>query len=457
MTRNVQQVWYITMAFPVPSEAFASVEILELKNQGVDVKIKTLRFRRGDHDPISEQQSIGEEVDVSHSSGTSVIRGVLGALRSPWVATRLIAKLFGSLWQRPAVLVACLWWSLRCFVLLENIRRQRPDVVHLYWGHAPAILGWLILETLPEQKLTTSLSAYDLELNLPISFEVARRCNGVRTWSPSNREAMIAGGIPEDQICVVYQGINQGLFMNAAAPKVPGRMAVAARLIPEKGVAQSIEIAARVRQHYPEAHLFIYGDGPQREALEDQAAQGAKQFSSPRQPPETPPLVTFAGHVDQRALALGMQHAEFFVLPSTHHAERLPNVIKEAIAAGCFVITTPTPDIEKLIADETIGAILPASEIESWVQAIVNQLIRHSMIKAPHLGVRHNVLKSFDVKTTAGEMIAWWGLRMGETVKNNPGSPSAVSGSSAGANAATKSPRYACGLSSKRPLERSFA
>ncbi|MCP4885154.1 MAG: glycosyltransferase [Planctomycetaceae bacterium] len=394
----MSRVWYITMAFPVPSEAFASVEILELKNQGVDVKVKTLRFRRHDHNAVTEQQST-DDVEVSHSSGASVLRGAFRALQRPWLATRLVAKLVGSLWQRPTILVACLWWSLRCFDLLGDTRLQNPDVVHLYWGHAPAILGWLILETLPAQKLTTSLSAYDLELNLPISYEVARRCDGVRTWSPSNVKTIIVRGIPVDRIRVVYQGIKNVFFTDATASKIPGRIAVAARLIPEKGVAQAIEIVARLRQRFPEAHLVIYGDGPQRQTLDTLVERD-----------ERSPVVTFAGHVAQRLLAKELQRAEFFLLPSTHHAERLPNVIKEALAAGCYILTTPTPDIECLIVNKTVGAIFPASETESWVQTIANQMDRRSVDAHACRDTRRSVLVSFDIEATARELLAWWGM-----------------------------------------------
>ena len=138
-------------------------------------------------------------------------------------------------------------------------------VVHLYWGHVPAILGWLILETLPEQRLTTSLSAYDIEMAIPLSFEVAQRCNAIRTWSPGNVEKLQQNGIAGSSIEVIHQGIELehfGKHLNEQRPKVPGRVAAASRLIEEKGVAEAIEIIAQVSKQYPTIHLQVFGEGP---------------------------------------------------------------------------------------------------------------------------------------------------------------------------------------------------
>lgn len=310
--------------------------------------------------------------------------------------------MIADLWRRPTVLLACLWWSIRCFDLLERVRKEKPNVVHLYWGHATAMLGWMILETFPSQKLTTSLSAYDIELGLPISFDVASRCEGVRTWSPSGRKTMTDRGVPASQIKLIHQGIDVSLFRgtaNSRAKKMRGRIAVAARLIPEKGIAQTIKIVASVRERYPEAHLFVYGDGPERSMLMDQVRRMGEET-----------LVTFAGHVDQRTLAVGLQQAQFFLLPSTHHAERLPNVLKEAIAAGCYCITTPTPDVECLIADDSIGAIVPAGETQAWVGTIIAQLARRDHESESSIQTRQRVLETFDLETTTRELLSWWNL-----------------------------------------------
>ena len=44
-----------------------------------------------------------------------------------------------------------------------------------------------------------------------------------------------------------------------------------------------------------------------------------------------------------------MSEAEFFFLMST--TERIPNVVKEAMAAGCVCVVSETPGIRELVED----------------------------------------------------------------------------------------------------------
>ncbi len=407
------------MAFPVPSEAFAAVEINGLIRQGVDVQVKALRSRRSDYDRVSQQQKTAW-IPVSHANIHSAVRGFAELLCRPLVAVRLLTYLMAAIWRRPLVLAGCLWWSLRCFELLAEIRCKRPGIVHLYWGHVPAVLGWLILETLPNQKLTTSLSAYDIEMALPISFEVARRANGVRTWSPSNIAALTDQGVPLSNVEMIYQGIDLERFnstQRTETRKTPGLFTIASRLIPEKGVAEAIRIIAQLSQMGLDVRLQIFGDGPQQSSLEQLATTlGVAD------------RISFCGHVDHAVLARGLAASEFFILHSTHVAERMPNALKEAIASGCYCFTTPTPDVEQLIVDDHLGEILPACNVESgrvdiWVDAIASRIENRSLVDDGDKNLRHQVLRQFDQKHTSHKLAEWWGISPRRCQSTTPRSP----------------------------------
>lgn len=420
MNEEQPVVWYVTMAFPVPSEAFASVEIRELRRQGIDVQVKTLRQRRQDHGTVSRQQRT-EGVDVCHATWFAFISGLVGWLRNPLVALRLYCKLFQTLWHRPKVLAGCLWWSFRCFELLAQVRKHHPEVVHLYWGHVPAIVGWLILERLPEQRLTTSLSAYDIEMAIPLSFEVARRCNAIRTWSPSSVPVLQRHGVALNNAEVVHQGIDVRVFEELGDQthgKIPGRLAVAGRLIPEKGVAEVIRILAEVSKHQSAVRLDVYGDGPERANLEwliDELDVGNR--------------VTLHGHVDQRTLYRALRQAEGFFLHSIHSAERLPNVVKEAIAAGCWVLTTQTPDIERIITCHANGEILPVvGQLSIWRDAVLARLdqtiaVAESSSESDGTGLPQ-LPSEFDVCEVATHLMRMWELE--RNVDQAPGNSAKI-------------------------------
>ena len=125
------------------------------------------------------------------------------------------------------------------------------------------------------------------------------------------------------------------------------RFVTASALTPSKNVDGVIRAFAEALKQEPRATLRIFGDGEDRARLE-QVARGLKCEAA----------VTFAGHVSRRALFDEMQRAGVFLLLSTKKSERLPNVVKEALWAGCSVISSNSEGIEELIPDEGIGRVV---------------------------------------------------------------------------------------------------
>lgn len=394
-----ESVWFVTMAFPVPSEAFASVEVNELRRRKIDVSVKTIRNKRPDNEHVTAQQQV-QNVPVEHADWASPIRGLLVAVKRPWLAIRLWWKLFTSLASRPNMLLACLFWSLRCFELFDQVRREKPDVVHLYWGHVPSMLGWLVLESELTTTVTTSLGAYDLELALPIGFEVARRSGGVRTWAGPNVIDIASHNVPREQISLLFKGISLSPVESDSQGSSIQRfnqLLFAGRLIPEKGIMSLLEVFQRVHSQFPATKLSILGDGPLRASLESRVNELCLASA-----------VEFCGHVSHPELIRKLQRCSIFLLPSTLSSERLPNVIKEAAAAGCCCLTTATPGIDALIRDRESGRILPADDVDAWVTAVTELLNNPDQARKTADVAKRRVQEHFDIEHTTDQLIAWW-------------------------------------------------
>lgn len=395
----IKSVWYVTMAFPVPSEAFASVEINELCRREIEIFVKTIRNKRADNEQVMAQQQV-QNVPVEHADWASPIRGLLVAVKRPLLAMRLWWKLFTSLASRPTVLLACLFWSLRCFELFDQVRREKPDVVHLYWGHVPSILGWLVLESELTTTVTTSLGAYDLELALPIGFEVARRSAGVRTWADPNVIDIESHNVPREQISILFKGISLSAFESDSQVlgiERPNQLLFAGRLIPQKGITLLLDVFHRVHSRFPGTKLSILGDGHLRASLESRVNELCLSSA-----------VEFCGHVSHSELIRELQRCSIFLLPSTLPSERLPNVIKEAAAAGCCCLTTATPGIDALIRDKESGRILPADDVDAWVTAVTEMLNNPNLAHRMAEVAKQNVHEHFDIERTTDQLIAWW-------------------------------------------------
>ena len=134
------------------------------------------------------------------------------------------------------------------------------------------------------------------------------------------------------------------------------------RLARQKGFDLVLPALAQVRRRFPDVHLTILGDGPERAALELQArALGLGD------------AVTFAGFSDEPLSAVGA--ADLFVLASRY--EGFPNAALEAIACGTPIVLTDCPGANRDIVvpgrnGQLAATLDPASIAGSIEHALVS-------------------------------------------------------------------------------------
>ena len=111
-------------------------------------------------------------------------------------------------------------------------------------------------------------------------------------------------------------------------------------LVPEKDHALALAALAEV----PDATLLVVGDGPLRDALEQDARArgiGAR--------------VRFTGGVPQPALIEYYNAADALVL--TSRREGMPNVVLESLACGTPVVATRVGGVPEVIVDPAAGRL----------------------------------------------------------------------------------------------------
>ncbi len=89
--------------------------------------------------------------------------------------------------------------------------------------------------------------------------------------------------------------------------------------------------------------LVIVGDGPDREALEKEAAHSGRD-------------IRFVGWQDQAATANWLSHASMLIFPSSG-PESLSRVLIEASAAGVPIAAMNTGGTADIVADEITGLL----------------------------------------------------------------------------------------------------
>ena len=142
----------------------------------------------------------------------------------------------------------------------------------------------------------------------------------------------------------------------------------------------------RQRKSLPDLRLTLVGDGPDREALLDQAR--ALDLSE---------AVEFAGYLSQTEVAALLAYADCLVLPS--FAEGVPVVLMEAMAARLPVIATRVGGVSELVEDGVSGLLVPPGDVASLTQAI-KQVMKSDRAAMGQAG-RAAVEAGFDIGTEA--------------------------------------------------------
>lgn len=394
--RTKLRVAIVTMAFPKASEAFACTEIAALRRHGVAVEVYSLLPARREDSAMLEQYGIAD-IPTNHAGFAGWTRGLAFAAVRPVLAFELLRFLLRWTWYRPAQLLRSLPWLPRVLELYARLERRPPDVLHLFWGHYPSLLGWLVARYLPGVVVSVSLTAYDLTQTYGCSAPLARRADVVRTHAAANLPALAALGVPETRTLLVYRGVDTRRAAAYSGEKQPHSVAVAARLVPAKRVDDVLRIFRWTREALPDAELVVLGDGPERARLERLATQLGIDDA-----------VEFAGHVDPDALDRALGRARAFTLLSQHDSERLPNVVKEAMLARCACIVTRSPGIDELCRDEENSYIVEPGDLETAQRRLLEVLEAPDGVKMLRDAAAQHIKRSFDVDRCVEPLVRRW-------------------------------------------------
>lgn len=175
------------------------------------------------------------------------------------------------------------------------------------------------------------------------------------------RETFLRQGWEASRVHVIYLGVDDA-FLNGAAESQPLRFdsKSALRIVFAGGFELrkgARVLAAAMRELLSDTDLdfeLYMAGGIGRDAREELAA--LRQHSK----------VHYYGVLSRQGLASLLSSADLFVFPSL--AEGSARVIFEALACGCYVITTPNSG--SIVEDGTHGRLIPAGEPEALTRAV---------------------------------------------------------------------------------------
>ena len=387
---------YVTMRFPLESETFAAVEVRALRRTGTDISVECLRRRRADRQKLLSEFQL-TQLPLGYNSLKSSLRGLRYGVARPRLLCSLVASVFryGRKW--PNDILIGLLLVPRVLDLFALIKSDPPDVVHIYWGHYPSLLGLLVEQHLPSIVVSLSLGNYDMDRKYGGSKALANRVPVVWTLTEANCSTIEALGVARSDIEVCYHGIHVRDLDNKATTKNSGRILVIERLIPTKHTSDAIKAFSLVHESTPRSSLDILGDGSERAHLVETVNDLGLGDS-----------VRFLGFVSHDQVYDSLSTAEVLISMSRHPSERLPNVVKEAMSQHCVPVVTWSPGIEELVTDGVDGFVVPQGDVDAAVDKICRLLESHDLRAQFSKRARAKIEENFDAARLAARRLKIW-------------------------------------------------
>lgn len=247
-------------------------------------------------------------------------------------------------------------WKLR-----SVCRKEKPDVLISFMGEpncrALAAASGLPVKNIisvrsdPSREYQGKIRGFLAKYLLPLADGCVFQTEDAKKWFPEKLQK-------KSQI--IFNMVREEFYKIKYVP-VPGRFVSCGRLEKVKNYRLAVEAFKDIAEDYPQAELWIYGEGEQKENLEQQIAGYNLQDR-----------IHLKGRVNDVPKVLSQAFA--FILPSV--MEGMPNALMEAMAAGvpCIAADCPCGGPRALIESGVNGLLVESNNIGKMALAMKSLL-----------------------------------------------------------------------------------
>lgn len=241
--------------------------------------------------------------------------------------------------------------------LAKHIRDAKPDILQTH-GYKANIVGRLLAPRfgLPWIAFLHGETWENWKVRVYSALERCAICGADRVVAVSHEMVtrLVARGIPSSKVRAVhnaclFEPVSDAIH-TASCHDTPPVVGVVARLSPEKGVDVGLHVHALVTRRFPDARLFIAGEGPEANTLRGLAERLG-----------IAPAVQWLGYRED--VSDLYRHMAILLIPS--RSEGLPNVALEAMAHGLPVVAAAVGGIPEVITDGQSGFLAPPGDVET--------------------------------------------------------------------------------------------
>lgn len=274
-------------------------------------------------------------------------------------------------------------------LLLDLCKRLKVGVWHAH-DYKTDILGRL-LRTRHKMKLVTTMHGFTGEtwrtrLYARLSHRAIRGYDRVIAVSPLLVRYAAEHGVHPDRLRHLPNAIDLSEYARKQTreqakyqlglAKDEHAIGVVARFSVEKGVDRAIRMFAQLHRERPNTRLHLIGDGPQRQSLQQLAAELGVTYA----------IRWWGWQRDTRPIVEALD-----TLMLTSHTEGLPNAVLEAMALGLPVASTRVGAVPDVLDHGECGVLL-GPDVSRWADQVLplidQPLVRERLLCAAWMRVQ---------------------------------------------------------------------
>lgn len=390
----LRRVVYVVSQFPSLSETFIVREIHALIDEGVDVRILSLKRST---ESMVQADSAALLDRVRQPPGLLATAG--GALRAlvthPRRVVAATATIVADTWRTPTVLAKSLGTLMRGLCQLAWLRQFDPQFIHAHWSTYPTTAAWTLARVMA-RPFGFTCHAHDVFRNqqlLPRKIADAALAITISRHNVDWLDRNVSTLAPR-KLKVVHCGVDLRQIPWQADNRTGNRILGVGRLSPEKGFHTLIDALALLRDGGTAFHCTVIGEGPARQDL--QAAIERHRLQQ---------HVTLAGAQPQEVVRAALATATVFTLPCQIAAngsrDGIPVALMEAMASGCPVVSCAVSGVPELIGHDVHGLLAEERSAVSLARELRRLLEDVSLRTRLSIAARQRIEQEFDARKEA--------------------------------------------------------